>query len=94
MTTYEQRWVGRWTQDGSLASETVNTREVSLILTARRPLPQGVFVEARTRYERSLAIQQKALGSEHPSVATALNNLASLFGKQVIPTDRARLRYS
>jgi tetratricopeptide (TPR) repeat protein len=37
-------------------------------------------VEAR--YEQALAIKEKALGPEHPDVATSLNNLAVVYNKQ------------
>ncbi|CAN0575198.1 unnamed protein product, partial [Laminaria digitata] len=43
---------------------------------------QGNYAEAGPLYERSLAIKEKALGREHPSVATSLNNLAELFRTQ------------
>src|SRR5204863_258971 len=33
-------------------------------------------------YQRALAIFEKALGSDHPSVATGLNNLAELYRNQ------------
>src|SRR5262249_21521930 len=38
--------------------------------------------DAEPLYKRSLAIREKALGPDHPSVATALNNLASLYDGQ------------
>ena len=47
------------------------------------PVRQGNYAEARPLYERSLAINEKALGPEHPSVAASLNNLAALFRAQV-----------
>ena len=37
------------------------------------------FAEAEPLYKRALAIKEKALGLEHPSVATGLNNLAALW---------------
>ena len=37
---------------------------------------QGDYAEARPLYERALAIPEKALGPDHPDVATSLNNLA------------------
>ena len=40
---------------------------------------EGRYAEAEPLYKRSLAIWQKALGPEHPSVATGLNNLAGLY---------------
>ncbi|MEA5544236.1 tetratricopeptide repeat protein, partial [Limnoraphis robusta CCNP1324] len=38
--------------------------------------------EVEPLYRRSLAILEKALGSEHPDVARSLNNLASLYSSQ------------
>ena len=43
---------------------------------------QGRYADAETLYERALAIREKALGSEHPDVAQALNNLAVLYDAQ------------
>ncbi len=40
---------------------------------------QGRYAEAEPLYKRSLAIREKALGPDHPDVATALNNLAELY---------------
>ncbi len=37
---------------------------------------------ARVMYKRSLAINEKALGPEHPDVALSLNNLAELYRAQ------------
>ena len=37
------------------------------------------FSDAEPLYQRSLAICEKALGPEHPNVATSLNNLAVLY---------------
>ncbi len=44
-----------------------------------RPGDQGNYGEAEPLYRRSLAILEKALGPEHPDVATSLNNLALLY---------------
>ncbi|CAN0560911.1 unnamed protein product, partial [Laminaria digitata] len=44
---------------------------------------QGNYAEAGPLYKRTLAIYEKALGPEHPSVATSLNNLAVLLENQV-----------
>ena len=46
-------------------------------------LSQGKYAEAEPLYERSQAIREKALGPEHPAVATVLNNRASLLESQV-----------
>ena len=44
---------------------------------------QGRLDEAGPLYDRSLAIREKALGPDHPHVATALNNRAALLRDQV-----------
>ena len=44
---------------------------------------QGKLEEAEPLYKRSLAIKEKVYGSDHPSVATSLNNLAQLLSDQV-----------
>ena len=41
----------------------------------------GRYTEAEPFYERALAIREKALGPEHPDVATTLENYASLLRK-------------
>mmetsp|Transcript_4240 Transcript_4240/g.13992 ORF Transcript_4240/g.13992 Transcript_4240/m.13992 type:complete len:100 (+) Transcript_4240:38-337(+) len=46
-------------------------------------VPQGLYEQAKPLYERSLEIRKKALGEDHPAVATALNNLAELLRAQV-----------
>ena len=45
--------------------------------TAHR-FEQGMYVEAESLYERSQTIREKVLGPEHPDVARALNDRASL----------------
>ncbi|MEE8511990.1 MAG: tetratricopeptide repeat protein [Acidiferrobacterales bacterium] len=42
----------------------------------------GRYGEAEPLYKRSLAIREKALGPDHPDVATSLNNLARLYSAQ------------
>src|SRR6266850_1602057 len=44
-----------------------------------RLLKAGKYDEATPLAEGVLAIYEKALGPDHPGVATALNNLASLY---------------
>ena len=39
----------------------------------------GNYAEAAPLYRRSLAIREKALGPEHPDVATSLENYAELL---------------
>jgi tetratricopeptide (TPR) repeat protein len=38
----------------------------------------GRYSEAKTLYQRGLAIREKALGNDHPDVASSLNNLVRL----------------
>jgi tetratricopeptide (TPR) repeat protein len=40
---------------------------------------QGQYTKAESLHQRALAIFEKALGPEHPDVATSLNNLALLY---------------
>ncbi len=40
---------------------------------------QGKYPEAEPLYQRALAIWEKALGPEHPNVATVLENYAALL---------------
>jgi tetratricopeptide (TPR) repeat protein len=42
----------------------------------------GKYPEAEPLYQRSLAILEKTLGTDHPLVATSLNNLAALYYTQ------------
>ena len=44
---------------------------------------QGKYEEAEPLYRRSLAIDEKVYGPDHPEVATDLNNWAVLLEKQV-----------
>jgi tetratricopeptide (TPR) repeat protein len=43
---------------------------------------EGKYAEAEPPYKRALDIDEQALGSDHPRVATDLNNLAQLYNKQ------------
>ena len=43
---------------------------------------QGRYAEAEPLYKRALAIDEKALGPDDPSVGTSLNNLAELYRAQ------------
>ena len=49
---------------------------------AERYKEEGRFADAEPLYKRALAIFEKALGPDHPSVASALNNLADLYSAQ------------
>ena len=40
------------------------------------------YTEAEPLYRRAIEIDEKALGKDHPDVATAYNNLASLLEDQ------------
>jgi tetratricopeptide (TPR) repeat protein len=40
---------------------------------------QGKYAEAEPLYQRALGIREKALGPEHPNVATVLENYAVLL---------------
>ncbi len=42
---------------------------------------QGKYAEAEPVHKRVLAIREKALGPEHPQVATSLKNYAALLRK-------------
>lgn len=44
---------------------------------------QGNYEEAEGMLRRSLAIREKALGADHPKVATDLDNLAVLLDRKV-----------
>jgi tetratricopeptide (TPR) repeat protein len=43
---------------------------------------QGRYDEALKAYGRALAIDEKALGPEHPDVASTLNNLGLVYWNQ------------
>lgn len=45
--------------------------------------PQGKYADAEALLKSSLDIQEKALGPNHPEVATSLNEMAGLFEAQV-----------
>ncbi|MFQ5818178.1 MAG: tetratricopeptide repeat protein, partial [Terriglobia bacterium] len=49
------------------------------------------YAAAEPLYQRSLAIWEKALGPEHPDVATALENYAALLRKTGRRAEAARL---
>jgi len=44
---------------------------------------QGKYNEAEPLYRRAIAIDEKALGPDHPGLATDLNKLAELLEDQV-----------
>lgn len=45
-------------------------------------MSQREYAEAEPLYQRSLEITEQALGGNHPSVATTLNNMALLYESQ------------
>ncbi len=49
---------------------------------------QGRYAEAEPLYQRALATVEKALGPEHPHVATSLENYAALL-RQTARADEA-----
>ncbi len=51
----------------------------------------GKFSQAEVLIERSLAILEKALGPEHPHVATSLGNYAALLRKTNREAEAARM---
>jgi tetratricopeptide (TPR) repeat protein len=67
--------IGEWDFGFVEAAGLLN--EAAVYLTER-----ALFTEAEPLYQRSLSISEKALGPEHPDVATSLNNLAALYRNQ------------
>ena len=47
------------------------------------PVAQGNYAAAEPHFRKALIIYEKALGPEHPEVATSINNLAVLLKIQV-----------
>ena len=52
---------------------------------------QGQYAKAEPLYQRALAIREKALGPEHPDVATCLENYALLLRNMGRPEEAAPL---
>ena len=54
----------------------------------------GDYAKAEPLFRRSLAILEKALGPDHPSVATSLENLAALYRatKRVTEAEKLEVR--
>ena len=50
---------------------------------AERYKEEGRYADAEPLYKRVLAINEKALGPDHPSVGLALNDLAELYSARV-----------
>ena len=64
------------------AEKALSLGEPFLTILAEVYSSQGRYAEAEPLYQRSLAIREKALGPEHPSVAIALGNLGKLYRAQ------------
>jgi tetratricopeptide (TPR) repeat protein len=56
----------------------LNLNNLAAIAEAR-----GNTAQAESLYLRSLQIREKVLGSDHPQVATSLNNLALLYSRSL-----------
>ncbi len=52
---------------------------------------QGRYADAEPLYKRTLAILEKALGPEHPNVATGLENYADLLRKTGRDAEAAKM---
>ncbi len=68
--------------DGADVHEAKVATEVEAIAETLRRFARslaGVGIEAGPLYQRSLAIRERALGPEHPDVATSLENYATLL---------------
>ena len=71
----------RW-PSGRRRSAPVTLMSRSLNNLAELYRVQGAYERALPLFERALAIREKALGPNHPDVATSLNNLAALHRDQ------------
>jgi len=70
-----QKAINQSSQSSDFLAENLNN--LALLYRA-----QGKYAEAEPLSLRSLAIREKQLGENHPSVATSLNNLALLYESQ------------
>ncbi len=52
---------------------------------------QGQYAKAEPLYQRAVAIMEKALGTDHPNVATSLENYAELLRNMNRETEAARM---
>src|SRR5215510_6471809 len=69
------------------AMETADRRDdvavsLSLNIVAKLYAAQARYAEAEPLYKRSIEIQEKTLGSDHPDTAPVINNLATLYTRQ------------
>ena len=59
--------------------------------TALAPLRKDLWAQAESLYKRALAVQEKALGSDHPQVASHLQGLAHFYREQcTFPNDECQ----
>lgn len=77
---FEPQQLGESAKELFFCSGGSNRHSVTLTLP---PEVQGKYTEAAPLYERATEIREKALGPEHPAVATVLNNRAVLSYRQV-----------
>jgi cellulose biosynthesis protein BcsQ len=68
-------------QDERVEMEGLDETTQSINL-ARQYVTQGWYEEAESLYQSTLAISQKKLGPDHPTIAIILNNLANLYASQ------------
>ena len=55
---------------------------ISLLGLGKVYMAQANYTQAQPLYQRAMSILEKALGPEHPAVATCLNQLAALYHAQ------------
>ena len=82
MPTPSRSTSARWRSTKKRSVPTIRMSHVSLNNLAVLYDEQGRYAEAEPLYKRALAIREKALGPDHPDVATSLNNLALLYDDQ------------
>jgi tetratricopeptide (TPR) repeat protein len=73
-----------WKEMLAAAVDPISSSSTSAITTSGwgRARAQGAYTKAEPLYVRALDIREKALGPNHPLVATSLNNLALLYKAQ------------
>ena len=82
MPTPSRSTSARWRSEKKRSVPIIPMSRQSLNNLAALYDDQGRYADAEPLYKRSLAIWEKALGPDHPDVATALNNLAALYDDQ------------
>jgi tetratricopeptide (TPR) repeat protein len=73
------KWAGTWRSDTNPAASAQGADVERDILTAVIYYIHGEYAEAEKLFKRSLAIREKALGPNHPDVATSLDIMASIY---------------